>query len=174
MNSRIVARPTQTTTQAARAGLSASPLQTTQLVSHPVSEHSPTPYGRSPAEWERLARAGRKFLIERARMGRPTSYTEMNAVLHQRTGLPPFNFDLDHDRAAMGYLLGCILELDQPTSGRMITALVNYLDQNDAGPGFYRIAQEYGLLRQNASEQDKFEFWACEVTAVYEHYRPHP
>jgi hypothetical protein len=107
-------------------------------------------------------------------MGRPTSYTEMNAVLHRRTGLPSFNFDLDHDRAAMGYLLGRILELDRPTSDRMITALVNYLDENDAGPGFYRIAQEYGLLQQNASEQDKFEFWACEVTAVYEHYRPHP
>ena len=73
----------------------------------------------------------------------------------------------------MGYLLGRILELDRPTSGRMITAVVNYLDQNDAGPGFYRIAQEYGLLRKNASEQDKFEFWAREVTAVYEHYRPH-
>jgi hypothetical protein len=57
-------------------------------------------------------------------------------------------------------------------SGRMITALVIYLDENDAGPGFYRIAQEYGLLRKNASEQEKFEFWASEVTAVYEHYRP--
>jgi hypothetical protein len=103
-------------------------------------------------------------------MGRPTSYTEMNAVLHRRTGLPPFNFELDHDRAAMGYLLGLILELDRPISGRMITALVNYLDQNDAGPGFYRIAREYGLLRKNASEQEKFEFWAREVTAVYERF----
>jgi hypothetical protein len=106
-------------------------------------------------------------------MGRPTSYTEMNTVLHRRTGLTPFNFELEHDRAAMGYLLGRILELDRPMSGRMITALVNYLDQNDAGPGFYRIAQEYGLLRKNASKQDRFEFWAGEVTAVNEHYRPH-
>ncbi len=106
-------------------------------------------------------------------MGRLTTYTEMNTVLHRRTGLPQFNFELDHDRAAMGYLLGRILELDRPTSGRMITALVNYLDQNDAGPGFYRIAQQYGLLRKNASERDKFEFWASEVTAVHEHYRRH-
>jgi hypothetical protein len=99
-------------------------------------------------------------------MSRLTTYTEMNTVLHRRTGLPQFNFELDHDRAAMGYLLSRILELDRPTSGRMITALVNYLDQNDAGPGFYRIAQQYGLLRKNASERDKFEFWASEVTAV--------
>lgn len=133
----------------------------------------PRPYGRTDAEWERLTHVGLDFLVERARMGRPTSYTEMNTVLHQRTRLPPFNFELDHDRAAMGYLLGRILELDRPTSGRMITALVNYLDQNDAGPGFYRIAQQHGLLRKNASEHDKFEFWAGEVTAVYEHYSRH-
>jgi hypothetical protein len=94
----------------------------------------------------------------------------MNTVVHRRSGLTPFNFELDHDRAAMGYLLSRISELDRPTSGRMITALVIYLDENDAGPGFYRIAQEYGLLR--TSEQEKFEFWASEVTAAYEHYRP--
>ena len=59
-------------------------------------------------------------------MDRLTTYTEMNTVLEQRTGLLPFNFELDHDRAAMGHLLGRILELDRPTSGRMITALVSY------------------------------------------------
>ena len=53
----------------------------------------------------------------------------------------------------------------------MIVQQWAYLDENDAGPGFYRIAQEYGLLRKNASEQEKFEFWASEVTAVYQHFR---
>jgi hypothetical protein len=32
---------------------------------------------------------------------------------------------------------------------------------------------QYGLLRKNASEHDKFEFWASEVTAVHEQYRRH-
>ena len=47
----------------------------------------------------------------------------------------------------MGALLEVIGERNRPESGVMITALVNYLDQNDAGPGFYAYAQ---------SESDSF------------------
>jgi hypothetical protein len=43
-------------------------------------------YGRSAAEWDRLAEAGKSFLIELARMKRTTSYTEFNAALGQSHG----------------------------------------------------------------------------------------
>ena len=36
-------------------------------------------FGRDESEWDVLAAAGEEFLIERARLGRYTSYTELNA-----------------------------------------------------------------------------------------------
>jgi len=49
--------------------------------------------------------AGEAFLIERARLGRLTSYTVLNATLERRTGLRRFDFGLQAERAAMGHLL---------------------------------------------------------------------
>jgi hypothetical protein len=84
--------------------------------------------------------------------------------------LPRFDFEQASERAAMGYLLGLIVEQERPKSGLMLSALVNYLDQNDAGPGFYRYAQELGLLRRGTSESEKLEFWALQVAAIFDFY----
>ena len=65
-------------------------------------------YGRLEDEWNVLANACEEFLLERARYKFLTSYTELNAVLIRRTGLPGFDFNLAHDRAAMGHLLGMV------------------------------------------------------------------
>jgi hypothetical protein len=67
-------------------------------------------YGRSDAEWRTLAGAGRTFLEERARLQTTTSYTEMNTVLGNRTGLRRFDFDREDERAAMGHILGLIVD----------------------------------------------------------------
>jgi hypothetical protein len=45
-------------------------------------------YGRDDLVWDELARAGLEFLVERARMGKLTSYTELNATLVRRKGSP--------------------------------------------------------------------------------------
>ena len=127
-------------------------------------------FGRSEDEWHRLTHAGHSFLIDRARLARPTSYTEFNTVLAQRTGLRPFDFDLDAERAAMGYLLGRIVELDRPSSGLMISALVNYLNENSPGDGFFNLAKEQGLLSRGASEEEKFDFWVGQVSALERRY----
>jgi hypothetical protein len=74
----------------------------------------------------------------------------------------------------MGELLGRVNALEQPGSGHMIFALVRYLGENDAGPGFYTLAHAYGMLPQNANDQRKLAFWASEVKAIYEHYRRRP
>ena len=42
-----------------------------------------------------MAAVGKQFLIERAQMRRTTSYTEFNAALAKRSGLPGFDFDRD-------------------------------------------------------------------------------
>jgi hypothetical protein len=130
-------------------------------------------YGRPPDDWDRLRETGEGFLIERARLGRDTSYTEMNTVLVGRTGLAGFDFDLERDRAAMGHLLGLIVKQNRPVTERMISALVLYLNENDAGPGFYALARELHELRKGATKQQKWEFWVAEVGLVHDYYRSH-
>jgi hypothetical protein len=110
------------------------------------------------------------FLIERARLERDTSYTEMNTILASRTGLRPFDFDLESERAAMGHLLGLITRRDRRSTDVMISALVLYLNENDAGPGFYSLAVDLGLLTRTARKSEKWDFWVKQVAAVHRHY----
>ena len=102
-----------------------------------------TRYGRTHKEWRELIDAGRQFVVEQARLGRMTTYTELNTVLRQRTSVRTFDFDLDSERAAMGELLGEIVQLERPNfEGHMISAIVIYLNENDAGGGFYALAEQ--------------------------------
>lgn len=130
-------------------------------------------FGRDQTDWDLLAEAGEAFLVERARLGRLTSYTELNATLERRTGLRRFDFGLQADRAAMGHLLGLIVvERNRPVTGLMISALVIYLDGNDAGSGFYKLAQDLGELPPGAlSSRVKEEFWVGQVKALHARYR---
>jgi|SRR6266487_1949788 len=43
-------------------------------------------YGRDEEDWDQLADAGLEFLVERARLAKLTSYTELNATHVRRTG----------------------------------------------------------------------------------------
>ena len=128
-------------------------------------------YGRDEEEWDDLEEAGLGFLRERARLERVTSYTETNAVLAQRTGHRRFDFDQESERAAMGYLLGRISDREFGRTGVLISAIVNYLDTNDAGLGFYKLAQDKGLLLRGQSRARQWEFWATHVGEVFAAYR---
>jgi hypothetical protein len=129
-------------------------------------------YGRNEEDWGRLSDAGLRFLVERAHLAKVTSYTELNATLERRTGLQGFDFGRADERAAMGHLLYLIVMQNRPATNLMISALVTYLDANDAGTGFYTFAQELGLLPRNASADAKFEFWVRQVRALHEYYSP--
>lgn len=59
-------------------------------------------YGRAESEWDELVDSGRNFPIERAKLGKLTSYTELNVTLANRTGCRPFDFERADERAAMG------------------------------------------------------------------------
>lgn len=131
-------------------------------------------FGRTAGEWSRLAETGTAFLIERAKLGKVTSYTELNATLVHRTGLRGFDFERADERAAMGHLLWLIVEGTRPTTSLMLSALVHYLDQNDAGSGFYALARDYGLLPPNASASAKLEFWVGQVVAIHDYYGRSP
>lgn len=129
-------------------------------------------FGRDEADWDVLAAAGEEFLVERARLGRLTSYTELNTALERRTAMRGFDFGLQAERAAMGHLLGLIVrERNRPVTGLMISALVVYIDSNDAGSGFYKLAQDLGLLPPGTlSPRIKEEFWIGQVKALYAYY----
>ncbi|MEV3979311.1 hypothetical protein [Nonomuraea sp. NPDC049758] len=129
-------------------------------------------YGRDDETWEQLTEAGLKFLIERARLRKTTSYTELNTVLERRTGISGFDFSRQDDRAAMGHLLGRIVERNRPASGLMISALVIYLDGNNAGGGFYSLAADLGLIPRKPSARQKEEFWVGQLNRLYEYYVP--
>jgi hypothetical protein len=131
-------------------------------------------FGRSEDEWARLVDVGKAFLVERAVMRRTTSYTEFNAALVNRTDTAGFDFDLDADRAAIGELLGRISEDAFVGSGRrLISALVQYLDTNDAGPGFYVLARSK-CFTVPASIQLRREFWIRHVGELHDHYARPP
>ena len=98
-------------------------------------------YGRSSEVWDELVDAAVDFLLEVARRRGQTTYTELNRELTERTGHPGFNFDSQAERAAMGHLLGLVVERTRPESGLMLSALVIYLGGNDPGTGFYALAK---------------------------------
>ncbi len=72
------------------------------------------PYGREEHEWEKLTAAGLAFLIERARLPNTTTYTELRPSYGE-----PAYLALTSDRAAVGHLLGLIVERNYPTTGLM-------------------------------------------------------
>jgi hypothetical protein len=123
-------------------------------------------YGRAGAEWAALEAAGWEFLVSQARLSRTTSYTEMNTVLARRTGVREFDFDLDGERHAMGELLRQLSERSFSQARLLISVLVQYLNANDAGPGFYDLATRKHLLRPRPSQDDKLTFWVQHVNAV--------
>jgi hypothetical protein len=131
-------------------------------------------YGRADEEWDLLVEAGRQFLIERARLRKVTTYTELNAILVRRTGCRAFDFERADERAAMGQLLGLIVERDQSLDPSepplMLSALVHYLGANDAGPGFYELAKQLQLLSMSASKAEKEVFWIKQVNRLHERH----
>jgi hypothetical protein len=132
-------------------------------------------YGRDEADWDILAKEGEDVLIELARHKGRTTYTDMNDELVRRTGLRRFDFSSAADRAAMGYLLGLIVtERNRPETGLMISALVIYLNGNDAGSGFYGLAQDFGELPPGSLSADvKLDFWIKQFNAIHDYYRKH-
>lgn len=127
-------------------------------------------WGRNEAGWDVLVDETADFLGEQARLQRTTSYTELNAVLTRRTGLAPFDFAKDSDRAAMGAMLGQVAHDQLKAVGAMLSAIVIYLNENDAGAGFYRYATELGLLTARPSQSQREAFWVDQVAKVYAHY----
>ena len=131
-------------------------------------------YGRTEHEWQELEQAGWDFLKARATERRgdaahdPTvSYSDANEELAARTGQSPLDFGRQGDRTAMGYLLGRISRnRSWPVARLLISALVRYHGEADAGPGFFNLAREVGLIHGSMSDLERLEFWLRHVRQV--------
>jgi hypothetical protein len=129
------------------------------------------PYGRTAREWTDLVDGCVRFLREQAGLQRTTNYTEVNQTLQRRHGARRFDFDLDSERAAMGHLLGLAVDEEYEATGLMLSSIVLYLNENDAGPGFFTKAAELDLLPRGATSNDRQAFWVEQVRLVHDHYR---
>lgn len=130
-------------------------------------------YGREAGDWEQLTAEGLDYLEDLAAHRLDASYGKLNGELARRTGLRPFNFDLDAERAAMGELLGQISEASYAGTGVLISAIVHHVDGDDnpgPGKGFYGLAQKKGLIRPGLSRVAKFEWWVGYVGVVHARY----
>jgi hypothetical protein len=77
------------------------------------------------------------------------------------------DFGRPGDRAAMGYLLGRISRnRSWPVARLLISALVRYHQEADAGPGFFNLAREVGLIHGSMSDLERLEFWLRHVRQV--------
>lgn len=127
-------------------------------------------FGRTADDWDALVAEATAFLEDQARLSRLTSYSDVNSAIARRSGLPAFDFSLDRDRAAMGALLGDISQEKIGDGQSLLSAIVVYIDRNDAGTGFYRLAQHLGLLSTTATADDKLRFWSDQVKQVHARY----
>jgi hypothetical protein len=131
-------------------------------------------YGRTEEQWEELEQAGRDYLKQRAadRRGDPAhdptvSYRDASDELAARPGQPAFDFGRSADRAAMGYLLGRISRnRSWPISRLLLSAVVRYHAEADAGPGFFHLARELSLIHGSLSDLERLEFWLHHVRQV--------
>lgn len=133
-------------------------------------DRDPKRYGRSEEEWGELLVQTSAFLKEQARLRRVTSYSEVNWAVARRSGLKEFDFAVDRDRDAMGALLADVTEEAIDEYGGMLSALVVYIDRNDAGPGFYKFGERLGLLAPGSDADQKLAFWSGQVEKAHAHY----
>jgi hypothetical protein len=126
-------------------------------------------HGYSDDQWNTLVSRAVGLLEDHARRNEVTSYSELNAALADSAGTKPFDFNKgNHERNSMGALLVAANDLTYNRINGMLSALVKYLNENDPGPGFYRLAKNRGYMAQ---DEDNLSFWASQLNVVFAHYR---
>lgn len=69
----------------------------------------------------------------------------------------------------MGHLLGRVTRRTIDNSRAMLSACTTS-GENDAGKGFYKLAQELGLLSPRASADERLAFWTDQVHQAHRVY----
>lgn len=115
--------------------------------------------------WNELVECVAEHCRLTARLRKVSTYTETAAVLRRRTGLD-LDFHDVHHRSYLSWLLGDAAERNLATEGAMLSAMVEYYDRNDVGPGFFAKAKELGILPKKATEFDCPAFWSSQMNIL--------
>lgn len=127
-------------------------------------------YGRTSNEWEEMRDAAEKFLISVAKKAGMTDYSSLNRAISEQTGLKPFDYGLESERAAIGRMLGEISIKSNLNQGVMLSALVTHRHSNDEGAGFYRLAAELGRMPRKPTEDEKLQALVSLTKEVHTFY----
>lgn len=127
-------------------------------------------WGREESEWNELVDATTEFLAEQAHLPRTTTYTELTSVLQRRTGAPRVRLRQGRRPGRHGAPLGEVARAQLPTVGALVSSIVLYLNANDAGGGFYRLAVDLKLLAPKPTADQRLAFWSSQLNATYAHY----
>jgi len=99
----------------------------------------------------------------------------MNNQLAAVTGQPRWNFEYAKDRAAMGDLLGRLVDRsyeetrDWPGGALMVSALVMFLGGNGVGKGFFSKAASLNLIAsERVPQEEQDRFWVTQLNGVLE------
>ncbi|MCD5341452.1 hypothetical protein LR392_04310 [Arthrobacter sp. AK04] len=127
-------------------------------------------YGRTSDEWEEMRDAAEKFLVSVAEKAGMTDYSSLNRAIAEQTGLKPFDYGLESERAAIGRMLGEISIKSNSTQGVMLSALVTHRHSNDEGAGFYKLAAELGRMPRKPTEDEKLQALVSLTKEVHRFY----
>lgn len=127
-------------------------------------------YGRTKDEWEEMRDTAESFLITVAEKASMTDYSSLNRAISEQTGLRPFDYGLESDRAAIGRMLGEISVKTNADHGVMLSALVTHRGSNDEGAGFYKLAAELGKMPRKPTKDEKLQALVRLTKEVHLHY----
>ncbi|MEK0154725.1 hypothetical protein [Arthrobacter oryzae] len=127
-------------------------------------------YGRAKDEWEEMRDTAESFLITVAEKAGMTDYSSLNRAISEQTGLRPFDYGLESDRAAIGRMLGEISVKTNADHGVIPSALVTHRGSNDEGAGFYKLAAELGKMPRKPTEDEKLQALVRLTKEVHLHY----
>lgn len=101
-----------------------------------------------------------EILKDASKRGRILTYGE----LYDQIGVSTKTAD---ERKRGSQILNEVNEISVLENDVMITAIVVKNDNQLPGNEFFRLATTYGSITENASEEEKKEFWKSELEKVY-------
>ena len=113
-------------------------------------------YGYSDTQWDAAKEEMRAVLIDRARIERTISYTELTSMVH--------TIHFSPDDAAFHHMLDDISrEEDAVGRGMLSVIVVHRVGDMIPGSGFFKLAQKLG---RDTSDHDRC--WSDELRRVYD------
>jgi len=101
------------------------------------------------------------LLIDAAEKKQSVTYGRIAEIM----GLPPSGHHMSN---MVGIMLGLITSSERECGRPMLSAVAVSSTNQMPGPGFYGLAEEYGLLASESTTEEKRALWKTQRDLVYE------